>query len=211
MSTIKKSASKSAKKETLDKVMERQNEKKNPKAKGKRQKAKIQAKLPRQLSTVNAEHRTQNFLPTVKIEIINRQRLFSINRAEAALLAASVLHSLNRADVSLTITFIRDRLMQRLNREYRQMDQPTDVLSFVYDVYDEAEKGGFSADARNLGDVIISVETAARYATKLGLTFEQEIRNLIIHGTLHLAGYDHETDDGEMNRLERRLRRELNQ
>lgn len=204
MSTIKKSASEAAEKETRDRVMERQNEKKN-------QKAKIQAKLQRQLSTQNAEHRRQDFSPTAEIEIINRQRLFSINRAEAALLAASVLHSLNRADVSLTITFIRDRLMQRLNREYRQMDQPTDVLSFVYDIYDESEKGGFSTDARNLGDVIISVETAARYATKLGLTFEQEIRNLIIHGTLHLAGYDHETDDGEMNRLERRLRRELNQ
>ena len=56
---------------------------------------------------------------------------------------------------------------------------------------------------------MISVETAARYATRYGISFEREIDQLVIHGALHLAGYDHETDQGQMNRLEKRLRRKL--
>jgi probable rRNA maturation factor len=56
---------------------------------------------------------------------------------------------------------------------------------------------------------VISVETAGRYARELGLSFDREIEFLVIHGALHLAGYDHETDDGEMNRVERKLRKEL--
>lgn len=142
------------------------------------------------------------------MEVFNRQRLYTINRQEAALLAADVLRRIDQPVASMTITFIRDALMQQLNREYRQIDAPTDVLSFAY--HENEEPGEPLANTLNPGDVIISVETAARYAEKRGLTFRQEIRNLIIHGTLHLAGYDHETDNGEMNRLERRLRRELN-
>ena len=61
----------------------------------------------------------------------------------------------------------------------------------------------------DLGDLVISTETAARHARELALALGREIDHLVIHGTLHLAGYDHETDNGEMNRLERRLRREL--
>ncbi len=60
-----------------------------------------------------------------------------------------------------------------------------------------------------LGDVVISVEQAARQADEHGLTFEDEVAQLILHGLLHLCGYDHETDDGEMNALELRLRRRL--
>ena len=56
---------------------------------------------------------------------------------------------------------------------------------------------------------MISVDTAGRYARELGLSFDREIEFLVIHGALHLAGYDHETDDGEMNRVERKLRKEL--
>ena len=61
----------------------------------------------------------------------------------------------------------------------------------------------------NLGDVAISVETATRQARENGLTFDQEVAQLILHGLLHLSGYDHETDNGEMNRLEVRLRKRL--
>ena len=61
----------------------------------------------------------------------------------------------------------------------------------------------------NLGDIAISVETAAMQAKENGLTFDGEIAQLILHGLLHLSGYDHETDNGEMNRLELRLRKQL--
>lgn len=144
--------------------------------------------------------------PSPVIEVINRQRLFPINRAALARLSRQVLDRINRPAATVTITFIRDAAMQRLNRTWRGIDAPTDVLSFAYHESDETDTG---AEAEQLGDVIISVETAARYAQKLGLTFDDEIRTLVIHGTLHLAGYDHETDNGEMNRLERRLRKEL--
>jgi len=138
---------------------------------------------------------------------LNRQRLHSIDRDSAAKLSRAVLDRIEQEDANLTITFLRDRAMRRLNRDYRGMDKPTDVLSFAYHEAGDGivEQGG----QRHLGDVVISVETAARYAGELGLTFEREIQHLVIHGTLHLAGYDHETDQGEMNRLEKRLRKEL--
>jgi probable rRNA maturation factor len=139
--------------------------------------------------------------------VLNRQRLHSIDRDSAAKLSRAVLDRIGQEDASLTITFIRDRAMRELNRDYRGMDKPTDVLSFAYH---EAEDGIAELGAqRHLGDVVISVETAARYAGELGLAFGREIEHLVIHGTLHLAGYDHETDNGEMNRLEKKLRRKL--
>jgi probable rRNA maturation factor len=141
----------------------------------------------------------------LRIEVLSRQRLYAINRQAAAKLAGEVLSRIKRQDAELTITFIRDEAMRKLNRDYRGKDKPTDVLSFAYHESDE----GFAETDSHIGDVVISVETAARYAAEFGLTFDREIEHLIIHGTLHLAGYDHETDNGEMNRLERKLRKEL--
>ncbi len=141
------------------------------------------------------------------IEVVNRQRLYPIDSSTVASLSRAVLDRIGRQEATLTITFIRDRLMRDLNREYRGIDKPTDVLSFAY--HEDADFSEPFADGLHLGDVVISVETAAAYADKFGLTFNREIECLVIHGALHLAGYDHETDDGEMNRLERKLRREL--
>lgn len=145
-----------------------------------------------------------------EIEVLSRQRLHKIDRQAAAKLSRQALNRIGREDATLTITFIRDRAMRQLNRDYRQIDKPTDVLSFAYhEAPDHFEVGFDSENAPHLGDVVISVETAERYAAELGLTFDREIEHLIIHGTLHLAGYDHETDNGEMNRLERKLRKEF--
>ena len=140
------------------------------------------------------------------IEVINRQRRERLDRGSVARLARAVLDRTGRADATLTVIFIRDRLMRELNRQYRALDKPTDVLSFAYH-----EGSDFSepANEHHLGDVVISVETAAAYARATGLTFSREIEYLVIHGTLHHAGYDHETDDGQMERLERKLRKEL--
>jgi len=131
--------------------------------------------------------------------------LRKIDRDRAAALSRAVLDRIGRADAVLTVTFIRDRAMRRLNRDYRGIDGPTDVLSFAY----HEEEAPACDETSHIGDVVISVETAGRYARELGLSFDREIELLVIHGALHLAGYDHETDNGEMNRLERKLRKEL--
>ena len=92
-----------------------------------------------------------------------------------------------------------DAAVRELNRRYRRKDKPTDVLSFP-----AAENAGDIA-----GDLVISLETALRQAAERGHSLETEIKVLLLHGLLHLAGYDHETDDGEMQRREVRLRRKL--
>jgi len=91
-----------------------------------------------------------------------------------------------------------DPALRSLNARYRGQDKPTDVLSFP--------GGGSQAE---LGDVVISVETAARNARGFARTLPQELDVLALHGFLHVLGYDHEADDGTMDRLERRLRRKL--
>jgi probable rRNA maturation factor len=98
--------------------------------------------------------------------------------------------------VALVLT--GDRPVRALNARYRGKDKPTDVLSFP--------AGGGEA---GLGDIVISVETAERNARALGRTLPQELDVLALHGFLHVLGYDHETDDGTMDRLEARLRRRL--
>ena len=95
---------------------------------------------------------------------------------------------------SLGVRFAGDREVRRLNRVYRGKDRPTDVLSFP------GEDG-------HLGDILISVPVARRQAAAAGRSVERELRVLLLHGLLHCLGYDHETDEGEMERLERRLRR----
>lgn len=145
--------------------------------------------------------------PTADIEVINKQRLHKLARPPIVQLGQAVLACIDRSDCSATITFIRDRAMRQLNRDYRNTDQPTDVLAFAYHERMSDNEPDHNPDF--LGDVIISVETAARYAAEQDITLQTEIDWLVIHGLLHLAGYDHETDLGEMRQLERRLRKEL--
>ena len=99
---------------------------------------------------------------------------------------------------SLTVRFTGDRAMRRLNRDFRGKDRTTDVLSFP---------GEATPEGRHLGDIVISVPTAERQAGELGHGLEREVKTLLLHGVLHCLGYDHESDGGEMERLERRLRR----
>jgi probable rRNA maturation factor len=92
------------------------------------------------------------------------------------------------------VALVPDARVRALNRQYRQKDAPTDVLSFP------AEENGL------LGDVVIAVGVARRQAHEAGHSLQTELRVLALHGLLHLLGYDHEHDDGQMARLERRLR-----
>lgn len=99
---------------------------------------------------------------------------------------------------SLGVRFAGDRAVRRMNRDFRGKDKPTDVLSFP---------GEASPEGRHLGDIVISIPTARRQAAERGASLEDEVRLLLLHGVLHCLGHDHETDGGEMERLEARLRR----
>jgi probable rRNA maturation factor len=153
----------------------------------------------------SASRRHPQHAPPVPVEVLNRQRTHAIDRAAIAGLARAVFDRIGRSEATCAVTFIRDRRMRELNRDFRDIDAPTDVLSFAYH---EGESVSHE-DSEHLGDIVISTETAERYARKLAIAFSREIEHLVIHGALHLAGYDHETDNGEMNRLEHRLRRQL--
>jgi probable rRNA maturation factor len=138
------------------------------------------------------------------IEVVNRQRKVQIDCERWQAFAAKVLRVLPSEGGGFTVAFVSDRAMRELNRLWQHKRGTTDVLSFPAE-QDEFEK----AEGSTLGDVVISVEQAAQQAKDNDLTFDQEIAQLILHGLLHLCGYDHSTDDGEMNRLELRLRRKL--
>ncbi len=138
------------------------------------------------------------------IEVVNRQRKIKINpedwRVYTVRAAAKIVETDGK---SLTVAFVSDRKMRELNLFYRNKNSTTDVLSFA------SEPDEFEPDDDNLGDIVISVEQAAQQASENQLDFETEIKQLILHGILHLCGHDHETDDGEMNARELRLRRTL--
>ena len=103
----------------------------------------------------------------------------------------------------LAVAFISDRRMKELNHLFRGKNSTTDVLSFPH------QPDEFDPDKNNLGDIVISVEQAQKQAEERCLTLEGEIKQLILHGILHLCGYDHEVDNGEMNARELELREEL--
>jgi rRNA maturation RNase YbeY len=138
------------------------------------------------------------------VEVVNRQRKMPIERDRWQVFAARALEVAPAGGAGVTVAFVSDRAMRGLNWRWRGKKGTTDVLSFLA-AQDEFEK----LEGSTLGDVVISVEQAARQAAEHGLSFEAEVAQLILHGVLHLCGYDHETDGGEMNRLEMRLRRRL--
>jgi probable rRNA maturation factor len=105
------------------------------------------------------------------------------------------------ASGTATVALVSDGRIRALNREFRGLDEPTDVLSFPV--------SGRGASSGYLGDIVISVETAERQARRRRSTLRRELEVLTLHGFLHLMGYDHETDDGEMRRIEYRLRKKL--
>jgi probable rRNA maturation factor len=133
------------------------------------------------------------------IEVVNRQRKVPVETARWQSFSERALKSIHKDDCNATIAFVSDRQIKDLNKRYRNFDNPTDVLSFPA----EDETGA------NLGDIAISLERAEVQAQENGLTLDNEIAQLVLHGLLHLCGYDHETDDGQMNRLELKLRRKL--
>lgn len=108
-----------------------------------------------------------------------------------------------RARGSVTLVLVGDAAMRRMNRDWRGKDYATDVLSFPADDDGPRVRG----QQRHLGDIVIATGVAARQAREAGHAYGTELKVLALHGLLHLLGYDHETDQGQMRRAEARLRR----
>ncbi len=135
------------------------------------------------------------------IEIINNQRKIKFEkRIFQEFTEKAIIETPETNGKSVTIAFVSDRKMRELNKRFRKKDKTTDVLSFPF------EPDEFDPEENTLGDIVISIEQAQRQAAENNLNLETEIKQLILHGILHLCGYDHETDDGEMNARELELR-----
>jgi probable rRNA maturation factor len=130
--------------------------------------------------------------------IITHKSFPHINQLSLTRFAARAGRELRLGDVNILLT--GDREIRDLNRTFRKKDKPTDVLSFP-----AIPQAGDDF----IGDIAISVEYAARSAERFKLELQQELKILILHGLIHLSGHDHEIDNGEMARLEGRLRRKL--
>lgn len=135
------------------------------------------------------------------IEVVNRQRKVRIDSKRWRSFSERALQTIRTDPQDATIAFVSDSQIRELNRRFRGIDKPTDVLSFP------AEEAPDSNSS--LGDIAISLEQAVIQAKENDMTLDDEIAQLILHGLLHLCGYDHESDQGQMNRLELRLRQKL--
>lgn len=136
----------------------------------------------------------QDRLPvTEQLEtLIQRVAALALEREEAS------------PDSEISLTFTDDEGIRVLNRDYRHLDQPTDVLSFP--LLEEAGDEPSVLDGEQdylLGDIVISLERAALQAAEFGHSLEREVGFLLVHGLLHLLGYDHDTPEGEGDMRER--------
>lgn len=138
------------------------------------------------------------------VAVVAKLRGRSVRAAPLATFARRLARLAPRKEATgLTIVLAGDAALRRLNRDFRGKDQTTDVLSFP-------SGGELLADGtRPLGELVISVPQAARQADEAGHGLGRELRLLVLHGYLHLLGYDHEVDDGRMMRLQARLARTL--
>jgi rRNA maturation RNase YbeY len=140
----------------------------------------------------------------VEITIWNRQRLRRVDGSRLRRFVGRLCTALPPAQADrLGICLVSDRAMREANLKHRAKDATTDVLSFP------AGSGPDPEGGHHLGDILISVPQAARQARAAGHALDRELRVLLLHGYLHLLGYDHETDGGRMLRLQRRLQRRL--
>jgi probable rRNA maturation factor len=142
--------------------------------------------------------------------IVNRQRAVRLARRPLELFLRRVKKELELEELELTVCLVSDAEIARMNETFRKKKGPTDVLSFPTTVRRRPVRLSRATEnlksGEYLGDIAISPAIARRYAKKNGRKLPSELRVLILHGVLHLLGYDHETDRGEMNRVEEKLR-----
>ena len=138
------------------------------------------------------------------IQIENRQKRVKIDRRKLRLQTVRLMKALDCADREISITLVDDPQIQSLNKQYLNKDRPTNVISFSLQ---EGDFGGVNPTL--LGDIVISVDTALRDARKGNLSLEEELIFLVIHGLLHLLGYNHEgttpREAGKMRKKEKEL------
>lgn len=134
----------------------------------------------------------------MKVNVFNRQRRLPVDRLALREFLVRACRRLE-ADQGVSVVLTNDRTMTDFNQRFRSRDKATDVLSFPND-------SSLPEEESYLGDIIISVETADRQKRSDLL---EELKTLVLHGLLHLMGYDHETDTGEMRTLEVQLRKEF--
>ncbi len=135
------------------------------------------------------------------VSVVARARARGVRAATVRNDARRLLAALNEARAELTVSLVDDAEIQRLNRDDRRTDRPTDVLAYAM-----REGRRAPGDDWVLGDVVISLQTAARQAQRRGVTTADEVRALLIHGVLHLLGYDHERSPAEARRMKARER-----
>ena len=136
----------------------------------------------------------------LKIYFENDQEKHSIHYKLKMLIRHTILETLDyegmENDVEVSVTFVDDEGIRELNKKFRGMDKPTDVLSFpLLDYEGESEEPFFDELCHNLGDIVISLERAMAQANEFGHSFEREVAFLTAHSMLHLLGYDHELSD----------------
>jgi rRNA maturation RNase YbeY len=142
--------------------------------------------------------------------VLNRQREVEINLPAVRRFVRRLRARLPFEARDFNVGFVTEREMVRLNAAHRARPQPTDVLSFGWaEEQAPAPRGPGAEFSGFLGDIVISARAAERNARAEGHSTATEVRWLILHGVLHLLGYDHEADRGEMTRLELSLREEL--
>jgi probable rRNA maturation factor len=143
--------------------------------------------------------------------ILIRQRAVRVERRPLELFLRRVKNELGYEQAGVTVCLVSDAQIARMNETFRKKKGPTDVLSFPASQRRRParldRRSPKSKDFEYLGDIAISPATARRYARKTGRKLPNELRVLILHGLLHLLGYDHETDRGQMDRLEEKLRK----
>ena len=136
----------------------------------------------------------------MKIAIVNRQRRLKVPMKSLRAAAVRILSDLGCTSSELSVAIVGDRTMRILNRDYLQKDRPTNVISFSMQ-----EGECVSINPELLGDVVISADTAAREAEEGGVPFMERLVFLLLHGILHLLGYDHERGTAaEARRMEAR-------
>jgi len=134
------------------------------------------------------------------VDVVTRERRARALADRLRRSAHRLLAALRLPAAELSVVLLSDRAMRGLNRRYRGLDRPTDVLSF-------AQRDGVAgAPDGLLGDVVISIDTARRQAAARGARLIEEGERLLIHGVLHLLGYDHERSAAEARRMQRRQR-----
>jgi probable rRNA maturation factor len=143
--------------------------------------------------------------------ILDRQRAVSVDRAGVKAFVRDLRRRLRLGRKQFNVCFVSDEEIRRLNASFRGRTRPTDVLSFPWREADARRRSPLAnGDFTNfLGEIVISAPAARRNARQEGHTVLNEICWLILHGLLHLQGYDHETDQGEMTRMELALRERL--